>query len=410
MIRAKYWLIPFISLASTTVLAKSVDVTVDSFKKPAQVTLEKSGGIKISTFDDKYNTKIYGFFQVYSAFFNGDATNQSPSFVNGIAVPAARIYISGKIASDWLYKFNYDFASSSLLNLYLQYTGLHHLIITGGQYKPAFSMGYLPSRNEMTFLEYPLPVNAFITNYVIGAQLLAFTRNFTIAGGVFGPNTSGSINGVTVTGPDPLGVNGRLTYSPIHDAKNTVHFGVGEYYRQANRATNVVRFRSIPELRGRSSVYLADTGNIANATQYYVSNAEFADIHGPFYTEAEYYRADVDRTNMSDLHFNGYYITAGYFLTGESRQYDFKNGYLKSIASINNRHGAWELAARYSNLDLSDANITGGKEQDWTAALNWYPTQRVKFGFNYIRGDAKPSGNGKNRHMNMLGVLLQVIV
>lgn len=408
----KYLFVSFISSVSTTVLAKSVDTdtSIDSFSKPATVSIDKAGGMNVATFDDKYSAKISGFFQIYPAFFSGDATNQIPNFVNGIAVPAARMHLSGKIASDWLYKITYDFATNTLLNAYLQYTGFKHFIITGGQYKPAFSLGFLPARNDMTFLEYALPVHAFFTNYVLGAQLLGFTQHFTVAGGIFGPNTTNTINGVTVTGPDPVGVNGRLTYSPIHDERKVLHFGLGAYYRQANRATNVVRFRSIPELRGRTSVYLADTGNIANSRDYYVGSAEFAAIRGSFYAEAEYYRADVNRISEPDLGFNGYYMTAGYFLTGESRLYDFTNGYLKSISQIRNRYGAWEIAMRYSNLDLNDKNIIGGKERDVTAALNWYPVQRIKLGFNYIHANATPSGNGVNRQMNIYGLLLQVAI
>ena len=46
--------------------------------------------------------------------------------------------------------------------------------------------------------------------------------------------------------------------------------------------------------------------------------------------------------------------------------------------------GAWEVAARYSYIDLNDANIRGGIMQNATAGVNWYCNPYCKVVFNYI--------------------------
>jgi phosphate-selective porin OprO/OprP len=86
-----------------------------------------------------------------------------------------------------------------------------------------------------------------------------------------------------------------------------------------------------------------------------------------------------------------------WFLTGEHRPYDRRAGihtrmpvrdefYL--VRSGRGRRwglGAWELAARFSNITLNDKNIQGNNMTDFTAGLNWYlnPYSRVKI--NYVR-------------------------
>ena len=40
--------------------------------------------------------------------------------------------------------------------------------------------------------------------------------------------------------------------------------------------------------------------------------------------------------------------------------------------------GVFEVAARYSALDLDSRTVRGGGEQDVTLGLNWYPTDRLR--------------------------------
>ncbi len=47
--------------------------------------------------------------------------------------------------------------------------------------------------------------------------------------------------------------------------------------------------------------------------------------------------------------------------------------------------GAWEVAARFSYLDLDDGSIRGGNLNDVTLGLNWYVSPRIRVMANFVR-------------------------
>jgi phosphate-selective porin OprO/OprP len=66
--------------------------------------------------------------------------------------------------------------------------------------------------------------------------------------------------------------------------------------------------------------------------------------------------------------------------------------------------GAWEIAARYSRLNIDDAaypifanqQVAAAMSREWAIGLNWYLNRNVKFVLDYDRSTFKngaPSGN-----------------
>ena len=135
-----------------------------------------------------------------------------------------------------------------------------------------------------------------------------------------------------------------------------------------------------------------DTGDI-NAESANLFNPELAIVYGPFSFQAEYTYADIDlkRSADNDPRFTGFYAYGSYYLTGENRNYRRKEGVFDRTEPNKNFHwgsgegkGAVELAARYSELDLSDEGIEGGRLQDITAGINWYLNPNTRVTLNYV--------------------------
>jgi phosphate-selective porin OprO/OprP len=111
--------------------------------------------------------------------------------------------------------------------------------------------------------------------------------------------------------------------------------------------------------------------------------------HGPFSLQGEYMRAWVD-TSGATPSFDGYYVQASYFLTGEHRPYKTARGTFDRVR-VNRPFlfgdggpGAWEVATRYSAIDLSDEDVRGGRLSDVSGGVNWHLDDNVRVSANYV--------------------------
>lgn len=206
----------------------------------------------------------------------------------------------------------------------------------------------------------------------------------------------------------------RTTWLPYYDldtgGRSFVHLGAAYSYRLPNN--HELRVQSFPEARAGAPSSTSgippfvDTGTI-DATNDQRLGWEFALVHGPLYFQSEYMCMWVDQIGGQPLFFQGAYAYVTYFLTGENRTYDKQRGTMDRVYPYENFFrvrtndgtatglGAWEVAARWSYIDLNNHNIQGGQLNNLTFALNWHlnPYTRVKWEYIYAMLDRAPVGN-----------------
>lgn len=349
--------------------------------KPSDVEVQVKGGVTVKTRDGKFSTKIGGRVQADAATYSGD-----PEIGDGTEIRRARMYLNGVMYTDWAYKLEYDFASTGangkgIADAFIAYNGFDDLEIKVGHFKDPFSLEQQTSSNNVTFMERSL-VGAFAAGRHIGAMVSTKQQHWSLAGGVFGDSITAT-NGVAHDQDEGWGLGARGTYAPINEKGKLVHFGLGLNYRDTGGA-GTTSFQSQAETH-ISGVNIVGTA-IPGATDFSKIGLEAATVMGPFSAQAEYINTSVSRHSARDVDFDGWYAQAGYFFTGESRNY--KNGAFGGItpkSSVGEGGiGAWEFALRYSTLDLIDKDIDGGDVDSYTVGLNWFATPTLRFSANYV--------------------------
>ena len=306
------------------------------------------------------------------------------------------------------FKTEYDFAEgeSSFKDVYLEMTDLPFVQnVRVGHYKEPFSMEELTSDNDISMMERSLP-NVFAPSRNSGAMVHgaylgeARKERLTSAVGIF--RTADDFGNDSNDGGYSASV--RVTGLPwyANEGKRLLHLGVG--YTHRNPA-DITRIRQRPEAHGAER--FLDTGDFdVEGIDSYVF--ETAMLFGPLTLQGEYFFSDVGTRYLGDREFDGYYVQAMYLLTGENRAYRNASGVFGRIKPKRNFKlggedagwGAWEIALRYSNLDLNDGHTTywdtlwsreneilGGEEKNLTVGLNWYLNPNVRVMWNYTHAD-----------------------
>jgi phosphate-selective porin OprO/OprP len=338
----------------------------------------------------------------------------------------ARIGVDGKAFGDFEYNMLFEFGGAGeedaghIQELWFQYSGLKPFHFRIGAFPPSIGLEDQASTNGALFLE--RPASADIARGLAGgdfreaASVWAAGDRWYASGAVTG-RTVGVVNsqatGVSQPFDSALGLIGRVAILPLKGDDYLALVGAhGSYVaRPADTggpdvAATAVRYgvtlQERPELRV-DGTRLISTGAI-DADHASTLGFEAAGQFQSLFIQAEYERFDIERRNaavgVSDPDFSGYYVEGSWILTGERRKFNPATfafdappvDHPFSVAS--GGWGAFEIAARYSDIDLNyhqgafataasaDA-VRGGDQRIIAGGLNWYPNTFVRFLLDY---------------------------
>jgi phosphate-selective porin OprO and OprP len=305
--------------------------------------------------------------------------SQADTFSNGFNNRRARMGMAGKLTETWYGQIEIDFADAGInpSDLYLRRSFEKGGRLWIGQFKVPQGLNELTSSNDITFLERSTPVIVLADARRMGIAYEHFGNRMGFKTMVFGRTLGGQ---AILVEDMPLGMAIRGVFAPELGG-NRLHLGASAVYENL-MDNNVVRYRDRPEARDSKggALRLIDA-IVPDAESTFKAGLEVLFISGPFSVEGEYLQTTVSRSEGNSPTFSGFHVQSSYVLTGESRSYS--RGVAGTVSPAGNS-GAWEVALRYSFIDLNDAGFTGGEQRNITLGLNHYVTSRLRFMGNVI--------------------------
>jgi len=258
-----------------------------------------------------------------------------------------------------------------------------------GQSKTPVSFEGVTTSTQTTFIELALPSQAVYENRRVGVDWAIQRPHWLASLGYYGQNLTAKNRGHTLAA--------RAAWVPIHAPTNVLHLGLAVSQERPYGLVNALgvqqpataSFKAPPEA-GLTTVSLVSSGTLTNVDHINRLGVEELWIDGPWSVQGEYLRArtsfDVPKPAYN---LDGYYVFGSWVLTGESRQYHDGN-----VSNVIPSHGwgAVEFAVRYSELNLNDGRVLGGREHDWTAGANWYLGTHLRLQANVIRAFSSRKG------------------
>jgi phosphate-selective porin OprO and OprP len=349
------------------------------------------GGFFLTSPDGDFVFRLRGYIQADGRFF----FDQSSSAVDTFVLRRVRPIFEGTVHKIFDFKIMPDFGGGTtvLQDAYLDAKFNPAFKIRFGKAKTPFGLERLQSATDIIFIERSLATN-LVPNRDLGIVVFGDIGGdkFSYAVGVF--------NGVVDLGSadldtfgDSKDFAGRVFVKPVPG------LGVGIAITAGNQ-DGVLLSPGLPTYRTQGQLAFfryrlgttLDATTLASGTRLrYSPQATF--YTGPFGVLAEYVSSSQEvilGTSEVEIENDAWNFTAHFVLTGEPAGY--KGVSPKDPFDLEvNKFGAWEVAFRYSQLNIdedafpifADPLTAASQAQNWAVGLNWYLNKNVKFSFSY---------------------------
>ncbi|MFV1959964.1 MAG: OprO/OprP family phosphate-selective porin [Planctomycetota bacterium] len=394
--------------------------------KPNDFRVYWKDGLRFETRDEKFKMKIGGRIQLdFTYFADSDARRRledatGGEWNSGAEFRRVRLFASGDVYEYFSWKLQLEFAGAGgghdvvFKDVYVRIHDLDARFgrffpnIYVGHFKEFFSLEAMNSSKYITFLERGLPVTTFAPFRSTGIGFFKdfFDERVTVGGGWWLETDDGGAGYFK----DGQALTGRATWLPW--APHPSQFwevGASGSWRFTQDG---IRYRARPEEHMGDRILDV---KLPDATREWRFGGETSFVYDRFSVQGEILGASPDVGTGNNPLYWGAYAQVSYFLSGGFRP--FKKSYAvfdkvkpcRNFDAKGGGWGAWEVAARWSYLDLDDEGRDGGRATDVTVGLNWYLNPNARISTDYVHSDVKNAqGSGVDGTMDIVSVRFQV--
>jgi phosphate-selective porin OprO/OprP len=368
-------------------------------KKTAPVLVAGDKGFGLKSADGNFEFKLRGLLQADNrTFFDADESQGRDEYL----LRRVRPTFEGTVFGKYDFRFTPDFApgTPNIQDAYINARFLPWFKVQAGKFKVPVSLERLQSGSDLRFVERSYVANSLLPNRDVGVQihgdLLEGKVNYAV--GVFDGTADGGSNSSNTDNNIDKDYAARIFVEPFKGSDSALSgLGFGLAGTTADWNGPISEANHNYRTPGQQTFFQYHSSVNADGKQTRLS-PQFYYYTGPFGVIGEYARVkhDVSRGSRSEtLSHDAWQLAASWVLTGEDNS--FKSITPKQAFDIDKGGwGAWEIALRYSEIDLDDdtfegaagvrfanASSTTDKAQSWAGGVNWYLNKNVKLQTTY---------------------------
>ena len=353
-------------------------------------------GFSLTSVDKAFQLRLRALVQGDARFYLNDVVPNNDTFLFRRVRPTVEGTVFGKFG----FRVTPEFAgsSSSLIDAYATYQHSPAFNVLVGKSKTPFDLERLVSGGSLLFLERTYPTS-LAGNRDIGVQLYGDLLDGRLS------YQLGWLNGVpdggssTSDSEDDKDLVARLFAYPFKGSDGPLSgLGFGIAASTTSRRTGAPSgYRT-----NAQQTFLSWRNGVVHAGDHTRIEPQFTFYSGPFGLLGSWIssRKELAAGNaIREIDDTAWFLAASYVLTGEdatirgvtpSRNFSWADG----------TWGAFEIAARYAELDVDDAafptfadpTISASKVSSWTLGANWYLNRAIKASLNYEYSDFEGGG------------------
>ena len=326
-----------------------------------------------------------------------DLAEMQNSLPGGFLLRRARFALKTQVWDNWYGEIDLDFAdeAAAVKDAYISRENLFGDSgrVRIGNFRQPNGLEEVTTSRNLMFMERSQGTEPFVVGRRMGLEVTNWYHTFRWSASVFGADVDEYVKEAN----EQINFAARVNWAPIREDKHILMVGgsgtmqkptfIGEF--EGEKDPSSVKFNTRPESNVSDTKFVY--AKIKDVEKYNIFGGELLYINKRLTVQGEYIMSNIDRFESTDpddnresISYSGGYGFVSFFLTDDTHQYDASDAEAARIVP-SSKNGAWEVAARYSTVDLNDedADAQNGASTSFTVGVNYYPNANVKLMLNY---------------------------